>query len=157
MKQFLLDKLNSLTEEVLIEFNKSLTKNLPADPSMRAIWGDDENGFWYLDQTSAWFFEDYGIYHVIDTERNRQFSEGLKQVNEDPEITIIPTHLEFEELSLDNECHPFNLSKGATLYYNKFVNPRKNYGNSLLLDSMLGNSIGKNPEVTEQFFECFTQ
>lgn len=158
MKQFLLDKLNSLTEEVLIEFNKSLTNNLPTtNPLAQAIWGDNENGFWYLDQASAWFFEDYGIYHVIDTERNFQFCEFTKKFNQNSEITTIPINLEFEELVLDNDCHPFNLSKGTPLYYNKFVNPRKNYGNPIVLDTMLGNIIGENNEMTEQFFEWLTQ
>jgi hypothetical protein len=154
MKQFLLDKLNSLSQEVLLEFNNSITNNLPSNSRLTKIWGTEENGFWFIDEYSAWYFEDHGIHHSIDTYRNSEFSTFVKMVNDSNEYNIVPTHLEFEELKLENLSHPF-IFNGTTLYYNKFVNPRNNYGTTLQLDFMLGTLVGKNDEITEKFFNFF--
>jgi hypothetical protein len=153
MKQFLLDKLNSLSQEVLLEFNNSITNNLPSNLGLKRIWGFEDSGFWFLDEHSAWFFEDYGIHHSIDIYRNKEFSLAMKLLDTE-EKNFIPTHLEFEELKLENSSHP-NISNGAPLYYNKFVNPRNTYGNTLLLDSILGTSVGKDADITEKFFNFY--
>jgi hypothetical protein len=152
MKQFLLEKMNSLSKEVLVEFNSSITNNLPVaiedSPYHQNIWGNDEGGFWYLDKKSGYFFEDNGIFHTIDTERNKSFYDlisKLYEANETEKVIRISKPLEFDELILENESHPFGLKNGQTLYYNKFVTPMGGYGNPFVLDRL----IGKHPFSSE--------
>jgi len=160
MKQFLLDKLNNFTQETIVEFGYSITNNLPSSLSIinntsgiTTVWGELENGFWYLDNDSAWFFENNGIVHSIDTKKDRNFYDLIREINEDVENNVgISTYMEFEELTLENNSHP-SLSNGQKLYYNKFVTPTESYGNTLLLDMMLGKIPRNDPRINEQYYK----
>jgi hypothetical protein len=154
MKQFLLDKINTIDLEVLLEFNKSLTNNLPTNPKALSIWGSTDDGFWYLNGDSARFYENSGILHIIDTVTNSAVHKFAKLKYEDTRFdgTIrMFTPLEFEELFLENEFHPMGLLKGQSIYYNKFVSPTGSWGNTHLLDFMLVQSPNTDANVKDQY------
>jgi hypothetical protein len=46
MKQFLLEKINMFTTDVLNKFTLSVTNNLPIDTQSLMMWGREETGFW---------------------------------------------------------------------------------------------------------------
>jgi len=146
MKQFLLEKINMFTTDVLNKFTLSVTNNLPIDTQSLMMWGREETGFWYLDKQSAYFFENDGTFHIIDTERNETFYNSLVTLYEENEklnIIRMSKPLEFDTLSLENDAHAFGLPNGQVLYYNKFVTPTGEYGMTWELIKLTGNSVNE--------------
>jgi hypothetical protein len=163
MKQFLLEKMNTLSKEILVEFNLSITSALPVaiedSPLHQNIWGIEEEGFWYINKTFGYFFEKNGVFHTLDTERNKIFHDlilGLYEANEIEKVTRISKPLEFEELVLESDTNPFGIKKGQTLYYNKFVTPTGCYGNPFSLDRLIGKHPF-SPEILSISMEGFNQ
>lgn len=162
MKQFLLDKLNNFNQESLSEFSNRITKTLPAAGNPSMMWGEEETGVWYLDSDTARFYEDGGIIHIIDSRRNKEWNDTIKQVfdklaDENNTEIRITVPLEFEEVILENDSHPHGLVNGQVMYYNKLQTPTGEYGIPQTLDILLKNTPSANPKIREDIYKMMSQ
>jgi len=136
MKQFLLDKFNSLTKDTLIAFTNAVTKSMPVFKSGFTglpIWGYTDTGFWTVHPINTCpelrFYGNDGSVHLLGMRHDQTYFDLYQRIYNDfqntgyrcltpvsiEEVSIVPhTDLYF---NLDNQ------SQVRTLYYTQFTSP----------------------------------
>jgi hypothetical protein len=137
MKQFILEKFYNFNQEIYVEFNAAISKNLPfignSDlfDTHAMIWGDLETGFWFVNTTEGRLFENNGIMHCVDFWKNEdqyKIINDLYEINKIDNFCKMAEPLIFEKHVLEIDDHPSGNPRGTEFYYTQFSVPEGMYG-----------------------------